>query len=556
MSSNGADILSKIAEIQAKLNLDAGENGRTKVVTTKTKSQRTGRKAKRSSSDKPRTNNEDFDDELFTMDDFEPPVISKKTPHNETSKHIEEEHSLSFSEDREETPQKKYIDPVAMGLQGLAQKRELDDIDTSEFEIVLREIKNTTKNVLITGKAGTGKSTFLKYLLANLKKNAVIAAPTGIAAINVGGQTIHSLFGLKPEIQMPEHLKINFKRKAFFSKLDILIIDEISMVRADVLDAIDFLLREYRDIDYPFGAVQVIMFGDLFQLPPVVSKFEKEAFEHLYPESPYFFSSNVMKERESDFVSVELSKIYRQQDENFISILNKIRRGGVSFRELAPINDRTHDRAFNTKNCITLTTTRDLASEINQSRLEEIKGKEFVFEAEIEGDFDEKHYPTDSSLILKVGAQVMMIKNDMDGRWVNGSIGTIVTVDEDEHIQVEVNGNVHTVPKERWEKVKYDLTGSGTTATIDRVPVGVFKQYPIKLAWAVTIHKSQGLTFDKVIIDMGRGGFAHGQTYVALSRCKTLQGIKLSRIIFPKDVIVDKRITDFYTKLMEKKNQG
>lgn len=397
-------------------------------------------------------------------------------------------------------------------------------------------------------------STFLRYLLINSRKSAVVVAPTGIAAINVGGQTIHSLFGLKPEIQIPEHIKPNWKRKAFFSKLDILIIDEISMVRADVLDAIDFLLRTYRDIDYPFGAVQVIMFGDLFQLPPVVSKSEEKVFSHLYPESPYFFSSNVMKEQGNDFIHIELSKIYRQQDEAFISVLNKIRRGGVGYRTLAPINARADDRSFNEKDCITLTTTKDLASYINQSRLEEIKKPEFFFDATISGDFDEKHYPTDGTLLLKEGAQVMMIKNDPDGRWVNGSIGTVMSLDKSE-IQIKIKDNVHSVPQEKWEKIKYELTGSGSTASIDRVPVGTFVQYPLKLAWAVTIHKSQGLTFDKVIIDMGRGGFAHGQTYVALSRCKTLKGIKLSRLISPSDVIVDKRITKFFEKTLEKKQQ-
>ena len=544
-STNPQDILKRINSLQDDLGLNKGEVPQAQSTHTK------------KSITSPIEERDDF---LFDPED----LLDDDAPRKKVAYPTKKSQKGGFSPPKapadpdvahfsEETESKHY-DPVAMGLQGLTKAKEDEEIDTSEFEIILKEIQTTKKNILITGKAGTGKSTFLRYLLSNSKKSAVVVAPTGIAAINVGGQTIHSLFGLKPEIQIPEHIKPNWKRKAFFKKLDVLIIDEISMVRADVLDAIDFLLRTYRDIDYPFGAIQVIMFGDLFQLPPVVSKSEEQVFSHLYPESPYFFSSNVMKEQGNDFIHVELSKIYRQQDEAFISVLNKIRRGGVGYRTLAPINARADDRSFNEKDCITLTTTKDLASYINQSRLEEIKKPEFFFDATISGDFDEKHYPTDGTLLLKEGAQVMMIKNDPDGRWVNGSIGTVMSLDKSE-IQIKIKDNVHSVPQEKWEKIKYELTGSGNTASIDRVPVGTFVQYPLKLAWAVTIHKSQGLTFDKVIIDMGRGGFAHGQTYVALSRCKTLEGIKLSRLISPSDVIVDKRIAKFFEKTLEKKQQ-
>lgn len=543
-SKNSLDILKRINKLQDDLGLSKGSVPQTKPNHTK------------NSTTSPA---EECDDSLFDPEDILDNVPRKKVKHPtkksqkggfSSPKAPADPDVAHFSEETES----KHYDPVAMGLQGLTNAKEDEEIDTSEFEIILKEIQTTKKNILITGKAGTGKSTFLRYLLSNSKNSAVVVAPTGIAAINVGGQTIHSLFGLKPEIQIPEHIKPNWKRKAFFKKIDILIIDEISMVRADVLDAIDFLLRSYRDIDYPFGAVRVIMFGDLFQLPPVVSKSEEKVFSYLYPESPYFFSSNVMKEQGNDFIHVELSKIYRQQDDAFISVLNKIRHGGVGYRTLAPINARVDDRSFNEKDCITLTTTKDIASSINQFKLEDIKKPEFTFDATISGNFDEKHYPTDKTLILKEGAQVMMVKNDLDGRWVNGSIGTIVNLSNQE-IQVDINGNVHTVPVEKWEKIKYELAGSGNTATIDRVSVGTFSQYPLKLAWAITIHKSQSLTFDKVIINMGRGGFAHGQTYVALSRCKTLKGIKLSRIISPSDVIVDKRITKFFENTLEKKMQ-
>jgi ATP-dependent DNA helicase PIF1 len=444
-----------------------------------------------------------------------------------------------------ENDSKKHIDPVSMAMQGVAAKEE-EELDMTEFQGIFDFLDTSKNNVLITGKAGTGKSTMLRYFITHSKKKCiVIAAPTGIAAINVGGQTIHSMFGLKSEIQVPEHLKTNHKRTKFFRSIDVLIIDEVSMVRADVFDAIDILLREHRDIDYPFGGVQIILFGDLFQLPPVVSGEEEEVFSHLYS-SPYFFSSRVMRESTgvAAFHHIQLDKIYRQRDEKFIKFLNKVRNGTANIMDLRVINARAFDDKFDERECVTLTTTKALAAEINETRLKNINEEMFSYDATVDGKFEESNFPTDRTLFLKKGAQVMMVKNDTEGRWVNGTMATIIDLDEDT-ITVQIKGVNHSVPKEKWEKIKYDLTGSEKSMTISRIPVGTFVQFPIKLAWAITIHKAQGITFDKMIIDMGRGGFAHGQTYVALSRCKTLEGIKLSREITIRDIIVDSRIIAF-----------
>ena len=422
---------------------------------------------------------------------------------------------------------------------------------SEEFNEVLDILENTKRNVFLTGRAGTGKSTLLQLFRRTTKKKTIVVAPTGVAALNVKGQTIHSFFGFPPRPDFEDHISKRKFRK-LYQKMEVLIIDEISMVRADILDGIDKFLQINRDSFEPFGGVQMVLIGDLFQLPPIVSNpVEIKKFQ-LYYESPYFFSSKVMKAG-YDISYIELSKIYRQDNRHFIRLLEAIRLSRIDYYDLEDLNER-HDPEFAGGDFyITLTARNASADAVNKKELEALDTRGFSFHATVGGTFDPRQYPTEVGLRLKLGAQVMFIKNDPQKRFVNGTIGKISRIDDYEvHVEIEKEGGGTTeilVEEMEWEILKYRMK-SEKEGTISSEIVGTFSQLPLKLAWAVTIHKSQGKTFNKVIIDMGKGAFEHGQTYVALSRCRTLDGIVLKKPITPRDVRVDMRVVDFYQQYL------
>lgn len=410
-----------------------------------------------------------------------------------------------------------------------------------EFRKALELIEKDNESLYITGKAGTGKSTLLKYLRATTNKNIVVLAPTGVAAINVGGQTIHSFFKFPPKLIKQEDIKKS-RDSILFKKLDSIIIDEVSMVRADLMDGIDYSLRLNRGNMYtPFGGAQMLFFGDLFQLPPVVKGKELQDFFNTVYGSPYFFCSKALKE--SNLKMIELKKIYRQSDSNFINILNSIRDKCIDNFLLSYLNSMVvHSKEFLLDEYITLTPTNNAASRINNDFLAKINESEFVIKAEIKGKFNESDFPTDYELRLKKGARVMLLKNDPDKRWVNGTICEINSVSND-RVSVDIYGQIYELKKDTWEKIEYYFNRKENK--IEEKIIGSFSQFPLRLAWAITIHKSQGHTFSKVFIDLGEGAFAHGQTYVALSRCTSLEGIKLKRPVHEKDVIFDPKIYEY-----------
>ncbi len=433
------------------------------------------------------------------------------------------------------------------------------DRQNLEFSYAYDLIQKTRESLFLTGKAGTGKSTFLKLISHETPKNHVILAPTGIAAINVKGETIHSFFQLPlgpilPDDNRLEHSKFRKAKIKLIKKLDLIIIDEISMVRADIIDAIDKVLRRItKQKNRPFGGKQLLFVGDLFQLEPVVTGETWEILDQFY-DTPYFFGARVFKAL--NLVNIELQKVYRQTDEKFIHLLNGLRNGAVEGKYLKMLNQRV-DPWFDPDPesfYITLTTTRNIADQINKKNLHKLNGEAKTFTGEILDNFPTKNLPTDYNLHLKKGAQVMFIRNDQEGsgeneensdrRWVNGTIGKVEDFQE-EGIMVKLpDDTVHCVKKTEWESIKYEFDEE-KNQVVERVQ-GTFRQFPLKLAWAVTIHKSQGLTFDQCIIDLGRGAFAAGQLYVALSRCRTLKGLILRSEIAHKDAIVRKEVLDFY----------
>lgn len=428
----------------------------------------------------------------------------------------------------------------------------LKSIDLNpEFKKALDLMENTGKNIFITGKAGTGKSTLLEYFRSLTRKKIVVLAPTGVAALNVQGETIHSFFRFKPDITLQKVKKLK-KKSRIYLEIDAIIIDEISMARADLIDCVDKFLRlNSKDSALAFGGLQMIFIGDLYQLPPVISAKEKEAFKNHY-QNGYFFEALAFKRCKFEFV--ELEKIYRQKDEKFIELLNAIRNNHVNEAHLLTLNKRVCGNIpqNNGEFFICLTTTNKMAQEINIERLNLLKTKIHSYAAEIDGDFKPSSYPADEELKVAAGSQVMLLNNDRDGRWVNGSIGKAVEIKYSQDMGADIisvesgEGNIEEVAPFEWEIFHFSFNAA--RRQIESETVGTFSQYPLKLAWAVTIHKSQGKTFDKVIIDMGNGAFACGQTYVALSRCRSLEGIFLKRPIRKSDIRMDFNIVKFLTQ--------
>ena len=417
-----------------------------------------------------------------------------------------------------------------------------------QFKKALSLMANPAQNLFITGKAGTGKSTLLEYFCANSHPKPIVLAPTGVAALNAGGQTIHSFFNFYVDITPEKARKIKVQEPETYKNLKTIIIDEISMARADLMDCIDAFLQKHGPLkNKPFGGVQMIFVGDLHQLPPVVMSKERQAFSTLY-KTPFFFSSNVFENFKVTIV--ELEKIYRQKDQDFIDILNRIRTGSVSENDFKMLNKRVQPDFTPKKNefYIYLTGINQTADEINRKRLQSLPGKTYISVAESTGDFGKEYFPTNEELLFKPKAQIMMLTNDTKRRWVNGSIGVIQSYNEQEscvNILLQDTDQPVSVHPHTWEI--YNFSFSKEKKGMVSELAGAFIQYPFKLAWAITIHKSQGKTFDRVIIDMSRGIFASGQAYVALSRCTSLKGLVLQTPIKKHYIRTDFRIFNFLT---------
>lgn len=424
---------------------------------------------------------------------------------------------------------------------------------TDEFKEILDLLKNTNESLFITGKAGTGKSSLLKHFIKNTNKKLVILAPTGIAALNVGGQTIHSFFRFPPSVIYPNKIEPDFVRAELFRNLQMVIIDEISMVRADLMNGIDIALRRNRNKpNEPFDGVQMVFIGDLFQLPPVLKDEERDYILRTYG-GQYFFDAIVFKTFNYQFK--ELTTIFRQSDEQpgFKTMLNNIRNNEVQFDDMALLNSRHKDNAGEQENSIFLTTKKSIARKINFDKLENLPGEKSTYIGVLSGkylklkedaeDKLEDKLPAPYRLELKKDAQIMMLRNDGGKRWVNGSIGIIEELEPDA-ITVKIDENKYKIEKESWNEVEYILNQE--TKEIEERIIAGFSQFPLQLSYAMTIHKSQGKTFDKITVDVGTGAFAHGQVYVALSRCRTLDGIILNNSIRNNDIIVDPRVIEYY----------
>jgi ATP-dependent exoDNAse (exonuclease V) alpha subunit len=426
-----------------------------------------------------------------------------------------------------------------------------EDIEvTDEYRQVLEWVKAKAPVIFVSGKAGTGKTTFIKYLRSVFEENLVVVAPTGVAALNIQGATIHSFFRFPPRIMTDDDIVMARDRK-LYTKMSLLIIDEASMGRADIIDAINKFLRKNRENPAPFGGVQVLLVGDLFQLPPVVNRREKDALQAMRYESPYFFSAKAFKA--SRLVAKDLSKIYRQSDPYFVGLLNKVRSAEDVENVVAALNQRCFSEAdSNGKAVITLTCTNHVADRINDDHLSRLSSPPITFKGEVSGKFalEDEKLPSPLNLTLKVGAQVMFTKNDDTKRWVNGTLGKVVELGP-ELIRVEAQDRfattVHDVQKVTWEAFRYRFDDVKDQIVSERT--GLYIQYPVMLAWAVTIHKGQGKTLEKVRVDLGSGAFDYGQVYVALSRCRSLDDIQLVRPIKAGDIRSDPIIKRFYMAL-------
>ena len=432
------------------------------------------------------------------------------------------------------------------------------DSQNREFQDALNLVRYTRQSVFLTGKAGTGKSTFLRYVCKHTKKKHVVLAPTGIAAINAGGSTLHSFFKLPFYPLLPDDPNFSLQRgrihdffkyskqhRKLLEELELVIIDEISMVRADIIDAVDRILRVYsHNLREPFGGKQVLLVGDVFQLEPVVKADEREILNRFYP-SPHFFSARVFSQIE--LVSIELQKVYRQTDPAFIGVLDHIRNNTLEAADLQQLNTR-YGVADNTDDkdlYITLATRRDNVDYINSHKLAELPGEPVTFHGKVTGEFPDSSLPTSLDLTLKPGAQIIFVKNDFEKRWVNGTIGVVAGFDLEEEILYITtdDGKECDVKPETWRNIRY--TYNEQKKQIEEEELGTFSQFPVRLAWAITIHKSQGLTFARAVIDLSGGVFAGGQTYVALSRCTSLEGIRLKKPVSRADVFVRPEIVNF-----------
>jgi ATP-dependent DNA helicase PIF1 len=414
---------------------------------------------------------------------------------------------------------------------------------TPEYEAAIDHLRSGEGHLFVTGRAGTGKSTLLRTLGELVAEPMVVVAPTGLAAVNVGGQTIHSFFGLPPRLVGPDDIRRS-RNGALMRKLKLLVIDEVSMVRSDLMWAIDQSLRVNRGRPRePFGGVRVVMFGDLHQLPPVVQ--EHEVADHLESRhgGPFFFSVGALSEG-AGTVRLELTEVFRQKEGALLDVLNRIRDGEVGQDELDVLNDRVSPiRTLSEGDpYVILTPTNAAAHRINAAFLKALAGEARQYAAQVTGEFGQGAQPTEATLMLKPGAKVMLLRNDADRRWVNGTIARVTRLGE-ENVHVEIDGREYEIEPVAWEsrRYAYDQTAQKIVETV----AGTFKQLPLRLAWALTIHKSQGLTLDKVYIDLGRGTFAHGQAYVALSRCRSLEGLSLARPLRPQDVLFDQAVLGY-----------
>lgn len=412
---------------------------------------------------------------------------------------------------------------------------------TDEFRTAFEQMEHSTSCMYLTGKAGTGKSTLLKYFRDHTRKKVVVLAPTGIAAVNVNGMTINSFFGFPATLVLSKHIRRSEHREQLFRRLETIVIDEVSMVRPDVIDGMDYALRVHRQDPRPFGGVQLLFFGDLYQLPPVVTKDLAEYFFEHYG-GAYFFNAVVFKQM--PLQRLELQTVFRQKDETFKRILNQVRVGQVSTDDLARLNTRTLPAAVQLPGDppLVLTTTSHAAQMINAGHMHALPGGATKFQAIVKGDVPAASYPAELELTLKIGTPVLLTKNDPAGRWANGTRAVVEELGKDA-ITVSIGTSRYSISRTTWEIVAYQWQPK--SRSIVMVVVGTFAQFPFRPAWAMTIHKSQGLSVDRLLLDLGSGAFAHGQTYVALSRCRSLDRLFLSRPVRRADIIVDPQVRQF-----------